>query len=247
MSDPTTLVLLAAIFLLAGTVKGAVGLGLPTTALALMTLTLAPRTAIALILVPMVLSNAWQVYRSGDGLGAFHRYLPFTLTLMLGVGITVHLAAEAPDRALYAMLGIAILTFVAVNATPWAPHVPDRLDRPAQIIAGSIAGIIGGITSVWAPPMALYLAARQTPKDEFVRASGLLIFFGSLPLAWGYIAQGYMTWTTTVTSTALLIPTIAGFALGERLRGHLSEKGFRTFLMVVFALMGLNLLRRAFV
>ena len=83
MDDLGTLLLLSTgAFLIAGTVKGAVGIGLPTTAIGLMTLAIDPRTAIALILVPMIVSNAWQVDRSGEILAAARRYLPFAAALI---------------------------------------------------------------------------------------------------------------------------------------------------------------------
>ena len=248
MTDLATLLPVAGLALLmAGAVKGAVGIGLPTTAVGLMTLVLDPRSAIALILIPMLVSNAWQVYRSGEILGAARRYLPFAATLIVGVWVTVALSAEAPDRVLFGVLGAAILVFVLVNATGFAPHLSDRWDRAGQISFGVLAGLMGGLTSVWAPPMAVYLAARQVPKDEFVRASGLLIFLGSLPLAVGYVREGFVTWPLFVVSLLLLVPTFAGFAAGEAVRGRLSEIWFRRVLLAVFFLMGLNLLRRAMI
>jgi len=245
MSDPFILGLIAISFLVAGTIKGAVGIGLPTAAMGLMTLTLDPRTAISLILMPMLLSNAWQVYRSGDTRRAMRSYLPLALTLMIGVALAVSLARNAPDRLLLATLGVSLLIFVAVNASRWTPRIPDSHDRPAQIVTGAIAGIMGGITSVWAPPMAVYLAARQVGKDEFVRASGLLIFLGSLPLVIGYMFQGYLTRDLGLVSLVMLVPTFAGFAFGERLRNRFSEAGFKRMLLVIFTLIGLNLIRRA--
>ncbi|MCP3970073.1 MAG: TSUP family transporter [Rhodobacteraceae bacterium] len=245
MTDPAILALVALAFLIAGTVKGAAGMGLPTTAVSLMTLALDPRTAIALVLVPMIASNAWQVWRSGEILRACRTHLPFALTLMLGVAVTLMLSGDASDRVLLATLGAALLIFVAVNLARWAPHVPVWADRPAQVFAGLLAGGMGGLTAVWAPPLAIYLAARRVGKDEFIRASGLLILLGSLPLALGYLGQGFLTGGTLAMSLLLLGPTFVGFAIGERIRRGLSETGFARTLMVIFALMGLNLLRRA--
>ncbi len=245
LSDPLTLAYIAVSFFLAGAVKGAVGMGLPTMSLGLMTLMLEPRMAITLVLIPMMTTNAWQVYRAGEIPRALRHYAPFALSLIVFVGLSVWLTFGAPERLLMGIMGVAILVFVAVNASKWAPQIPAHRDRAAQIIAGIAAGIMGGITSVWAPPMAIYLAARRTPKEEFVRASGLLIFIGSLPLAVGYIRQGYMTPQLAVIGTALLIPAMLGFALGERARHSLSEQAFRRALLVAFAAMALNLLRRA--
>jgi len=205
MIDISLIFALFAVFLLAGVVKGSSGLGLPTTALGLATLFLAPRTAIAVLMLPLLLTNAWQLYRAG----------------------------------------ISILSFVVINATKFAPHIPSRFDRLAQIIAGVVAGIFGGFTSVWAPPLAIYLTARDVKKEEFVRASGLIFFLGSVPLVLGYIKQGYLTADLSLISAMMLIPTFAGFWIGERLRGKMSEQAFRKLVLFIFFLMGLNLLRRA--
>ncbi|GAB5377706.1 MAG: sulfite exporter TauE/SafE family protein [Acuticoccus sp.] len=231
--------------LVAGTVKGAVGLGLPTTALGLLTLAIDPRAAIAMVLIPMMTTNLWQVYRQGEVLRALRTYAPFGLALAVGVAVTLVLTRDAPDRLLFGTLGGAILIFVALSVTRWKPSLPDRWDNAGQVGFGLVGGALGGLTSVWAPPMAIYLAARKTPKAEFVRACGLLIFCGSIPLALGYVASGFMTAKTALVSFGLLVPTLLGFAFGERLRNHLSEEAFRRWLLGVFFLMGLNLLRRA--
>jgi uncharacterized membrane protein YfcA len=232
-------------YLVAGSVKGITGMGLPTIAMGIMTLVIDPRSAIALNLIPMLMSNMWQLYRAGDLRGALRRYLPLALVLAVTVWTTVMLTAGAPDRLLFATLGGAILLFVAVNTSRWRPRIPDRLDRAGQVTAGVLAGVMGGLTSVWAPPIVIYLAARQTPKDEFVRASGLLLLLGTVPLSLGYLQQGFLTAQAAAISTALLIPTLIGFTLGEKLRGYLSEAAFRRALLFAFFVMGVNLLRKA--
>jgi uncharacterized membrane protein YfcA len=227
-------------------VKGTVGLGLPTTALGLMTLFLDPRMAITIMIFPLVLSNAWQMYRSGRIISTARRYMPMAICLALFVWISVNMTINIADWILMAALGVSILLFVAVNASNIAPTIPDRNDTWAQCIAGIIGGIMGGLTSVWAPPLVIYLAARQTSKDDFVRATGLIFSVGSIPLAAGYFRAGLMTSEMVTTSTLVLIPTFAGFWIGERLRYKMSEQAFKKIVLIVFFLMGLNLLRRAF-
>jgi uncharacterized membrane protein YfcA len=237
---------LIAVFLIAGMVKGTVGLGLPTTALGLMTLFLDPRMAITIMIFPLVLSNAWQMYRAGHIIPTARRYMPMAICLALFVWISVNMTINVADWILMAALGFSILLFVAVNASNIAPQIPDRNDTVVQSIAGIIGGIMGGLTSVWAPPLVIYLAARQTSKDDFVRATGLIFSIGSIPLAAGYFRAGLMTGEMISLSTLVLIPTFAGFWIGERLRHNMSEAAFKKIVLIVFFLMGLNLLRRAF-
>ena len=53
--------LIAAIFLLAGLVKGTIGLGLPTVSMGLLGLLMAPAQAAAMLLVPSLVTNVWQL------------------------------------------------------------------------------------------------------------------------------------------------------------------------------------------
>lgn len=239
------LALLTVILFGAGAVKGAVGLGLPTIAIGFMTLFIDPRAAIAYFMFPMLMTNAWQVFRQGEVLRTFWRYLPFSSALAIFVILTVFLSKDAPDRLLFAVLGAVILAFVATQKIRFLPQLSDKFDVFGQLSMGFLAGILGGLVGIWAPPMVVYLSARQTEKDEFVRASGLIILMGSVPLALGYMWTGLLDAQTSIWSLLLVIPTIFGFAIGERLRQKLSEAAFKSLLLWVFFFMGLNLLRRA--
>ena len=53
--------LILAVFLLAGFVKGVIGLGLPTIAMGLLTLAMPPPAAAALLILPSVVTNLFQM------------------------------------------------------------------------------------------------------------------------------------------------------------------------------------------
>lgn len=202
--------------------------------------------AIALVTIPMIVTNAWQVWRMGDARGALRRYAVFAAALVVVLWFTTSLTASVPERALLGILGTVIVAFSLLGLVANPPPLPDRHDRAAQGVAGTAAGVIGGLTGIWAAPLVVYLLARRVDRDEFVRASGLLIFLGSLPLLAGFWHEGLIDGPMALLSAALVLPTLAGFALGERLRARLDPARFRIAVLVVFLLMGLNLLRRAF-
>ena len=95
------------VFLLAGSIKGLVGIGLPTASISFLTLAMDPRSAIALVLAPMVVSNAWQVWQMGEIGRALRDYAGFAVALMVGVFATVILSAEVSDRVIFPALGIS--------------------------------------------------------------------------------------------------------------------------------------------
>jgi len=244
MSDVTLLLLGAVVFLIAGSVKGLVGIGLPTAAISLLTIVIDPRTAIAMGLVPIIVANAWQMWTMGDIRGSFRRYWPFALVIGLSVFVTVTLSADVSDQVIFLALGISIVAFAVLNLRFVMPAIPDRYDFAAQLGFGTAAGILGGLSGVWVAPVIMYLSARRVEKDEFVRATGLLLFFGGIPFVTAYVQQGFVTSEIAGISLALVIPTLIGFGLGARLRRRLSNEKFRKVLLYVFLLLGLNLLRR---
>ena len=74
-----------AVFLLAGTVKGLVGLGLPTIVIALTTLVLPLTESIAMIALPTIFSNVWQAAVGGNFWKILRRQWPLIVPLAIGL------------------------------------------------------------------------------------------------------------------------------------------------------------------
>lgn len=60
MVDIETLAVIVATFLIAGIVKGVIGLGLPTVSLGILTAAIDLTAAMALLLAPSFVTNVWQ-------------------------------------------------------------------------------------------------------------------------------------------------------------------------------------------
>ena len=58
------LLLVAAAFLLAGFIKGVIGLGLPTVSMGLLAVTMQPSHALAIVIVPAIITNIWTSRKS---------------------------------------------------------------------------------------------------------------------------------------------------------------------------------------
>ncbi|MFP7571614.1 sulfite exporter TauE/SafE family protein [Marivita sp. S2033] len=234
----------AVVLLLAGTIKGLVGIGLPAASISLLTLVMEPRLAIALVLGPMVVSNGWQVWQMGEIGRALREYWLFALVLAGTIFATVIWAADVSDRVIFLATGLSIVLFSLVNLRFEVPAISPRFDALAQGVFGAISGVLGGLSGIWGAPLVIYLTARRVLKDEFVRVTGFLIFLGSLPLVAGYIREGLLTPELAGVSAFLVLPTLIGFTLGARVRRRMTNEGFRKVLLYVFLVLGLNLLRR---
>jgi len=88
--------------------------------------------------------------------------------------------------------------------------------------------------------------ALRLPKDVFVAAVALLFFVGSLPLFLGLVAHGILNPHHILLSALSALPVIAGLVIGRRLRTRVSQPLFEKALVVVLIVIGLNLIRKAF-
>lgn len=237
--------LIGLVFVLAGTIKGTVGIGLPTVSVAILSQFIAPHTAVALVVIPLVVSNLWQVMRSKAGLGTIRQYWVLIAFMVVTLWFTTFLTVAISPQVLLAAIGIAIVIFSASSLAWTPPMLPDRFDRPAQGVAGFLGGVLGGLTSIWSPPIVTYLIARRTDGEDFVRATGMFIFLGGIPLALGFWQTGLLNAQTAPLSAMMIVPTLIGFTMGELIRKRMGAGMFRTVLLWIFLLMGLNLLRQA--
>jgi len=232
-------------YLLAGLVKGTLGIGLPTAGVSLTAQITDARTAIALVIMPMLITNVWQVYRSRQHTHRALRFLPMAATMMVCIALFALIAPSIPARWVTLFLGIIVAVFALTNLWREVPALPPRLETTAQITAGSLAGLIGGITGVWAPPIVIFLSAVRVDKNTFVAVVGVLLMLGSAVLAVSYASNGLLSSNQAVVSLLLVIPSLIGFSLGERIRHRLNEERFKRLILLFFLVMGLNLVRKA--
>src|SRR5438445_7820753 len=83
MIDPL-LILIAAVFLIAGFVKGVVGLGLPTVSMGLLAVSMAPSRAIAIVIVPAIVTNIWQTFVGPHLRDILSRLWPLMIGTVIG-------------------------------------------------------------------------------------------------------------------------------------------------------------------
>ncbi len=233
-----------AVYVLAGAIKGIVGIGLPIVSISLLSQILDPRLAISLTLVPLITTNVWQCIRVGGILPTVRQLMPYALALMFFIYVSAQFAHGVSASAILLIMGVSVVLFTLVNLFVVPPPLPPAWDRPVQVIAGAASGIMGGITSIWGPPIIVYLLARRTMKDAFLRATGVLLTVGCIPMIISYWRAGHFDGEVAAASTLMVLPAVAGFQLGERLRDRLDAGTFRRIVLLLFLIVGMNLVRR---
>lgn len=238
MADPLTLLAVAATFLLAGTVKGVIGLGLPTVSLALMTVLLDLPSAMALLLVPSFVTNLWQAAAGGHGMMIARRIWPF----LAMATVTVWLGATALTRVdlalLSALLGVLLVVYSALSLAGVRLEISARQEVWAGPLAGTANGILTGMTGSFVVPGVLFLQAIGLPRDALVQAMGMLFTASTLALAAALKGNGLLTGELGMLSAIALAPALAGMVLGQRVRRSLPEPAFRRVFFIALLLLG---------
>ena len=238
MTDPFIIAAIALVFLLAGGVKGLIGLGLPTVSLGLLTVLLDLTTAMALLTVPAAATNVWQASVGGHARTIVRRLWPF----MLAATVTVWLGALALTRVdlalLSGLLGLIVFVYAALGLCGWRFAIPVRAEGWAGPLFGSVNGILTGMTGSFVVPGIMYLQAIGLGRDALVQAMGFLFGASALALAVALGGSGLFPRDTGIVSAAALVPALIGMAVGQRIRRRLSEERFRRIFFVGILALG---------
>src|SRR5207244_6937475 len=106
------LLLVTATFLLAGFVKGALGLGLPTVSMGLLAVSMPPAQAIAIVIVPAIVTNIWQTFGGPYLRDIFRRLWP--MLIGTAAGIWLNAGSLTGSYARYTTIALGLL--LAINA-----------------------------------------------------------------------------------------------------------------------------------
>lgn len=240
------IVLAVAITLLAAFIKGAVGFAMPMVMISGLSLLLGPKIALAALILPTVVSNAWQALRNGPGAAwaavRTHRvFLAIGALCLIG---SAQLVTLLDAQTVLLLIGVPIVLFAAAQLLGWRLRLTARSHRPAELIVGGFAGFVGGVSGVWGPPTVVYLTALDTPKADSVRAQGVIYGLGAVLLLVTHLQTGVLNRETVPLSAALVVPGILGMWVGQQVQDRLNQTLFRRATLLVLVIAGLNLVRR---
>ncbi|MBN9368532.1 MAG: sulfite exporter TauE/SafE family protein [Comamonadaceae bacterium] len=237
-SLPPWLPVALAIFVLAGLVKGVVGLGLPTVAMGLLALRLPPAEAAALLVVPSLVTNVWQTRPWGTLAPLARRLAGLLLGVCAGTWLGAWLLGAPAGAWARVALGAALIAYALWSLAGAVLQAPPRMQRWLGPLVGAATGLVTAATGVFVVPAVPYLQALGLQRDAFVQAMGLSFTVSTLALAVGLAGNASFSGGTLGWSLLMLAPALLGMALGGRLRQRLSPLWFRRCLMVGLLLLG---------
>src|SRR6187401_2725749 len=140
MIDPV-LILIAAAFLLAGFVKGVIGLGLPTVSMGLLAVTMQPAHALAIVIVPAIITNIWQTFVGPYLRDIIRRLWPLMVGTVMGIWLNADMLTGPYARYGTIVLGVLLVVYAIISLGKFSFHVA----RQDEKWIGGLVGVATGV------------------------------------------------------------------------------------------------------
>lgn len=227
-----------------GFVKGVVGVGLPLTSLALMTLFLDLRVAVPLLVVPIVATNLVQALRGGRFWELLRRYWLMLVTAAIGVWGGAALLYRVELSYLLVTLGLVVVAYSLINLFSVRLSISEKTIPIVSPLVGLVSGLLAGTTGSIGVPVMIYYQALGMMRDVFVQAVGVNFLFTGALMALALMYEKGLNAETLPLSVLAVLPAFIGMYAGQLARNRVSEDRFRTCLWIFLLLIGANLIRK---
>lgn len=229
---------IALTFLLAGLVKGTIGLGLPTVAVGLLGLVMPPVEAAALLVVPSLVTNAWQLAGGPSVLallGLVRRLWP----MLVGIGVGTWMAAGSLSggRGAAVAMGVALVGYGVFGLARVPLLVPGRWEAVLGPVVGVLNGAITAATGIFVLPSVPYLGGLGLGREALIQALGLSFTVSTLALA-GALGPALFRADALGGSVLALLPALVGMWAGTWLRGRVRVEVFRRWFFAGLVVLG---------
>jgi uncharacterized protein len=244
-SSDLVLAVLIASLVVAGLMKGIIGVGLPQIAFPMFALLMDMRAAVVLLSVPLVLSNIPQALEGGETVACFVRLIPVLLGMIPGilVGVTILVRGDPAITKIIAgsvIILVSAITFVLPNFQLQRNH-----KTPVGVAAGFAGGALGGLAAMSGPIVFTYLIAKGLRGKEFTKEASLFLVLSSALLAVFLSSSRSFSWLDLAFSTCAFIPVWIGMSLGQSLRDLIPADVFKPTVLAVVLVSGVGLIYKA--
>jgi uncharacterized protein len=235
------LTFIAAVFLLAGFIKGVIGLGLPTVSMGLLAVAMAPAHALAIVIVPGVLTNIWQTFGGPYFAVIVKRLWPLLLGLAVGIWLNRDMMIGPYARHGTVLIGVLLVIYAIIGLRRFTVAVPPRHEKSIGGIIGLTTGVISAATGVQVIPSMPFFQALGMKKDELIQALGVFFTVATIAQAFNLSAAGVLDQSTALPGVIALAASFSGMAIGQTVRTRLEPDMFRRWFLIAMILLGIYL------
>ncbi|HTB00238.1 MAG TPA: sulfite exporter TauE/SafE family protein [Bradyrhizobium sp.] len=244
MSDPL-LIFIAAAFLLAGFIKGVVGLGLPTVAMGLLAVTMPPSRALAIVIVPAIVTNIWQTFAGPYFRDIVRRLWPLMIGTVIGIWLNAGMLTGPYAHYGPIVLGVMLVIYAITGLYKFSFKVAPRDEKWIGGLVGVVTGVISAATGVQVIPSMPFIQAIGMEKDEMVQALGVFFTVATVALAFNLTSAGLLGAATALPGAIAMACSFAGMFIGQLVRSRMQPEAFRRWFLIAMILLGIYLVASA--
>ncbi len=237
-------VLPTAILLMAGTIKGVIGLGLPAVSVGVLGLFMPPVQAAAILVVPSIVTNIWQGVAGAQFARVLRRIWPLLVGVLVGAWLgSGSLSANGSGHARF-WLGIVLAVYGVYGLLGRRLVVPPHWEIWLAPLVGVVTGAVTTTTGVSTMPLIIYLAGLERfERGEVVQALGITFTLCSLCLGSDLLGRSQFDNTLLIATCLAVIPALVGMQFGQMVARRISPLLFRRCFFSGMVLLGVQLAR----
>jgi len=235
------LLLVAAAFLLAGFIKGVIGLGLPTVSMGLLAVTMQPSHALAIVIVPAIITNIWQTFVGPYLRDIIRRLWPLMAGTVIGIWLNAGMLTGPYARYGSIVLGVLLVIYALTGLSKFNFRVARSDEKWIGGIVGLITGVVSAATGVQVVPSMPFMQAIGMEKDELVQALGVFFTVATVALAFNLTSAGLLSASTALPGAVAMTAAFTGMFIGQAVRSRMKPEVFRRWFLIAMILLGLYL------
>jgi len=235
------LLFIAAALLLAGFIKGVVGLGLPTVAIGLLAVTMQPSRAIAIVIVPAIVTNIWQTFAGPYLRDIIRRLWPLMAGTVIGIWLNAGMLSGPYAHYGPIVLGVLLVIYAIVGLSKFSFSVARSNEKWIGGIVGLLTGAVSAATGVQVIPSMPFIQAIGMEKDEFVQALGVFFTVATVALAFTLTRAGLLSASTALPGAVAMASAFAGMFIGQAVRSRMQPDAFRRWFLIAMISLGFYL------
>jgi uncharacterized membrane protein YfcA len=239
------LILVAAAFLLAGFIKGVIGLGLPTVSMGLLAVTMQPSRAIAIVIVPAIVTNIWQTFAGPYLRDIIRRLWPLMASTAIGIWLNAGMLTGPYARHGAIVLGVLLVIYAITGLGKFSFSVARSNEKWIGGMVGLVTGAVSAATGVQVIPSMPFMQAIDMEKDELVQALGVFFTVATVALAFTLTSAGLLSASTVLPGAVAMASAFAGMFIGQAVRSRMQPEAFRRWFLIAMIFLGLHLVGSA--
>ena len=239
MFDVATAFAIFSAILLAGLLKGIIGVGFQTVGIAFLTVITNLPNAISLLLIPSLVTNLWQAGAGGELFTILIRLWPLIITASMMVWFGSIALTSVSLSYLSALLGVLLIIYSTFSLFGLRFEVKTKNEWWLAPFIGLINGVLTGMTGIFVVPCVFYFQAIGFRKDTLIQSMGVLFTALTLMLIVSLKTKNILTLELSGWSALAIIPAITGVFFGQRIRKRISEAIFKKIFFSCLIMLGI--------